>query len=167
MRTCLSRVVAVAVSLAVAGFFGASLVIAQQPERPKEHPKENPKEHPKSEGSEKVTKEQLADAIVKYVNDESAKTGGRFEVDDPVDKQTLSLELKLVHKDRLSPIGADTYFACADFVSKDGVTYDLDIFMKGPDAAHLQTTEVTIHKKNGKERYTWYEEGGVWMKKPV
>ncbi len=26
-------------------------------------------------------------------------------------------------------------------------------------------TEVTIHKQEGKERYAWYEEKGVWKKK--
>ena len=30
-----------------------------------------------------------------------------------------------------------------------------------------RVTEVTVHKKMGAERYTWFEEGGIWQKKPV
>jgi hypothetical protein len=37
--------------------------------------------------------------------------------------------------------------------------------MEGPDKEHLTTTEVTVHKKDGKARYTWHEEGGLWKKK--
>ena len=39
--------------------------------------------------------------------------------------------------------------------------------MKGPGKDKLEVTEVSIHKEGGKERYTWYEEGGIWKKKPV
>jgi len=60
----------------------------------------------------------------------------------------------------------DTYFACADLKNADGHMYDLDVFMSGPDKDHLAVTEVSVHKKDGKERYTWAQKGGVWKKEP-
>jgi hypothetical protein len=145
--------------------FGAT---ALGQEHPKEHPKgaEHPKEHPKGEAKAAVTKEDLGAAVEAHVKQESEKNGA-FTVDDPVDKKKLSLTLKMVHKDKLSQVGPDTYFACADFAAADGTTYDLDIFMKGPNKNSLQATEVSVHKKNGVERYTWMEEGGVWKKKEM
>ncbi len=72
-----------------------------------------------------------------------------------------------MHKDRLSRVGKEVYFACADFRTPAGKVYDLDIFMKGPAKDRLQVTEIAIHKEQGEPRYTWHEEGGIWKKKPV
>jgi len=143
------------------GLAGFGIPVAAQ-EHPKEHPKGQ--EHPKPGAKAGLTKDELADAITAYVNNEAAKSGGSFMVDDPVQKKKLSLTMTKVHKDRLSQLDKDTYFLCADFAGNDGATYDLDVFMKGPDKDHLQTTEVSVHKKDGVERYTWHEEGGVWKK---
>jgi hypothetical protein len=60
-----------------------------------------------------------------------------------------------------------TYFACADFVGRDGTLYDLDVFMEGSTPETLETTEVTLHKVDGEARYTWYEEDGLWKKRPA
>lgn len=136
------------------------------PEHPKEHPKGGA-EHPKSDAKPSLTKDELAEAVEAYVKKESEKNNGSFVVKDPVDKKDLSLTLKQVHRERLSQVGPGTYFACADFTATDGATYDLDIFMKGDDKDHMKTTDVTVHKKNGVERYTWYEENGIWKKKNV
>src|SRR5882672_7807304 len=35
------------------------------------------------------------------------------------------------------------------------------------DKDHLAVTEVSVHKKDGKERYTWAKDGNVWKKVPV
>ena len=45
--------------------------------------------------------------------------------------------------------------------------YDLDVFMTGPDKDHLTFSKFMVHKEAGKERYTWYEQGGVWKTKTV
>jgi hypothetical protein len=151
-------------ALVIAVAAPAGLALAQQhPEHPKggaEHP-----EHPKGESKPSLTKDELAEAVEAYVQKESAKHDGAFVVKDPVEKKDLSLTLKQVHRERLSQVAPGTYFACADFSAADGTTYDLDIFMKGKDKDHMKTTDVTIHKKNGVERYTWYEDNGVWKKK--
>ncbi len=125
---------------------------------------EHPAEHPS--GSEvTVTKDQLADAIEIYIADQSSATGGKFVVLDDKTGETLRLSLDRVHRERLSTVGENTYFACADFVTDEGKVYDLDVFMTGPDKDNLAFSEFSLHKEAGKERYTWYQEDGVWKRK--
>ncbi len=133
-------------------------------EHPSEHPMpaEQPKHHAPA-----VTKEQLGSAIEAYVRGEMEKGGGTWAVEDKEAGTTLHLTLDRVHKDKLAMTAPDTYFACADFKNSDGHMYDLDVFMQGPDKDHLQVTDVSVHKQDGKERYTWKKEGGVWVKEPV
>jgi len=145
-------------------------VVAQ--EHPKEHPtadqsEEHPAEHPVKKASAELTKENLATAIHDFVTAESKKSDGTYKFVDEEKEKTLKLTLKKVHKERLATLGNDTYFACADFSTKDGKIYDLDIFMKGKSAEELVPTEVTLHKEEGVERYTWSESKGVWKKVPV
>ena len=152
------RWLAPVLALAVAASGGLALA-QQHPEHPK-----GGDEHPKSRAKPSLTKDEMAEAVEAYVKSESAKNNAAFVVKDTVEKKDLSLTLKLVHRERLSQIGPEKYFACADFTAADGTTYDLDIFMKGEDKDHMKTTDVTVHKKNGVERYTWHEEKGVWKK---
>lgn len=128
-----------------------------------EHPQEHPQEKKGSAGS-LVAKEDLADAIRAYVKEDAALKGGYFLFYDKKAGKPLALKLKKVHEDRLSKVGPDTYFLCADFITPEGKTYDLDIFMKGPGAKSLKVTEITVHKEEGKERYKWREKGGIWTR---
>jgi len=140
----------------------------------KEHPK---KEHPKKEHPEKeehangtgagVTMEQLSEAIEAYIHKQEKKGGGAWKLEDREAGATLELTLVRVHEDKLAKTAADTYFACVDVKGSDGRLFDVDIFMKGPDRDQLKTTEVSVHKRDGKERYTWEEEGGIWKKVAV
>lgn len=128
--------------------------------RKHEHP-----EHP--ENGAVVTKDQLADAVKEYVDEEAAANEGIFVVTDESTGETLELVFDKVHRERLSKVGENKYFACADFTTKDGKVYDLDVFMEGADKDSLEFSEFSVHKEDGVERYTWYEEEGVWKKKPV
>lgn len=130
-----------------------------------EHPSEHPANESHGSDTKTIAKEDLAVAIEAYVKKDAALKGGYFLVYDGKAKKALVLTLVKVHKDRLSKVGDDVYFACADFKTPGGKVYDLDIFMKGHDKNHLVVTEVTVHKKAGKARYSWYEEKGVWKKK--
>jgi hypothetical protein len=136
-------------------------------EHPKEHP-EGPKEHPAEHPNKrvKVTKAILATEITEYVRMDSELKGGYFLVYDKKQKKPLALTLDKVHKERLATIGKGVYFACADFKATDGTMYDVDIFMKGKPG-NMTVTDVMIHKQAGKPRFTWYEENGVWKRKPV
>lgn len=134
-------------------------------EHPTEHPTEHPSEH--SAAAQQVDKNTLAVAIERFVKEDAALKGGAFLVVDDKTGQVLQLSLHIVHRERLSRVGRYTYFACADFKTPAGKTYDLDIFMKGENAEHLTVTEISVHKEDGKERYTWTEKSGIWSKKKV
>lgn len=146
--------------------------VACAEEHPTEHSRKATEEHPKKEEHPKgettpLTKEDLATAIEEYVKKDANQRGGYFLVYDDKAKKPLVLSLEKVHKERLATIGTNVYFACADFKTPEGKIYDLDIFVKGVDKHHLEVTQITIHKESGKARYTWYEEKGVWKKKPT
>lgn len=131
---------------------------------------EHPKEHPAGQSSasqvpKPLTKKEMSTAIQSYIEKEAQKNGGYYEIYDDLQKKKLYLKLKKIHDDRLSHVGNDIYFFCVDLVDKDGKVYDLDFFMKRGPGSDLNVTEVTIHKQEGKERYAWYEEKGIWKKK--
>ena len=142
---------------------------AYAPEHPSEHPTEHPTarpaehpaEHPKPRVKGVLTKEALAEAITHYVTKDAKLKGGYFLVYDAEQKEALVLTLDKVHKERLAHIGGGVYFACADFKAAHGRLYDLDIFMKQTDTG-LKVTQILVHKQDGRIRYTWYEEGGIW-----
>lgn len=150
------------VAASVPLILGASQEATAQEKHP-EHPK---KEHPEGKQAG-ISKADLASSIKAWVEKESAANGGWLTVEDPVQNKTLQLKLDKVHDDKLAQVKPDEYFACADFVEKDGTKYDIDVFMQGKTKADLKETEVTVHKVNGKERYTWFEENGIWKKKAV
>ena len=118
-------------------------------------------------GKVAITKDELADAVEAYVKKESESQGGYFAVFDEEAGKELKLTLDKVHRKRLSKVGWNRYFACADFKTLDGKVYDLDVFMRGTTRNNLRFSKFSIHKEAGKERYTWYEKGGVWKKKAV
>ena len=130
-----------------------------------EHPEEE--EPPAQATAEPLTIDQLADAITEWVATESIAGGGYLAIEHPDTGESLELTLDQVHRERLSRVGDETYFACADFVGRDGTVYDLDVFMEGSTPETLETTEVTLHKVDGEARYTWYEEDGLWKKRPA
>ena len=91
-----------------------------------EHP-EHPSEHPTTKKEPQLSIIELAISIENYIQNDVNLKGGFF-VYDKKKKEILNLTLKKIHKERLSNIGGDTYFACADFIASNGNIYDLDIF---------------------------------------
>jgi len=127
------------------------------PEHP-EHP-----EHPTTIKEPKLTVEELAISIANYIQNDVNLKGGFF-VYDKYREEILTLTLTKIHKERLSNIGGDTYFACADFSANNGNIYDLDIFMTGKSQSKLVVTEINVHKENGTARYLWKNQQGIWVK---
>ena len=127
---------------------------------------EHPTEHPTNITTKTaaIDKHILAAAIQSFITEDAALKGGAFLVIDDKNGHVLRLTLDKVHRDRLSKVGNDTYFACADFTTPKGKTYDLDIFMKGIDPSDLSVVEIAVHKEGGKARYTWAEKKGTWVK---
>jgi len=154
------------ISLAAAvAWIAVSAPAQEHPEHPKkdaqktaEHP-----EHPQKDAASPLTTEQLAAGIRNYITQDAKVKGGFFLVYDAVDKKPLQLTLVKVHDDKLAGLGDGVYFACTDLSNADGVVYDLDFFMKQTPHG-LETTEIAVHKKNGKPRYGWKEENGLWRK---
>ncbi|MDK1031230.1 MAG: hypothetical protein QGD94_04425 [Planctomycetia bacterium] len=139
---------------------------SEHPEKgDKEHPEKGDKEHPEGGAKSSLTKEELAQAIEAYVKKQAEGTGGAFEVMDAKADELLKLTLLKVHEERLSKVGKDRYFACADFKADNGKTYDLDVFMTGTDTDDLKFSAYMVHKEEGEARYTWHEKGGVWVRK--
>ena len=145
--------------------FLSSLMVAQ------EHPTKSKKtEHPTTTitpqiiQGEKITYQNLALAIESFV-EADINLRGAFLVIDPMTNEVLKLDLEKVHKERLSHIGDDVYFACADFNADNGKVYDLDIFLQGKNTDNLTVTEISVHKEDGEARYSWVEEDGIWIKK--
>ncbi len=142
-------------------FFAVRFTVAQEhPEHPaKEHP-----EHPSKGKATAVTVDQMAESITDYVAADAKLKGGFFFVYDATTKKPLQLTLAKVHKEKLSQVGDNLFFACSDFKEAGGKTYDLDFFMKSVDG-QLTVSEVMIHKEEGQPRYAWYEEAGMWKRK--
>lgn len=157
-----SLVLALASTL-ILGFPAMSAAQEEHPEE-QEHPEETEEEHPEGREHADLTVDELADAIAGYV-EERAGDDGYMTIEDPEAGEEIDLRLDKVHRERLSKVAPHTYFACADFVTREGVVYDLDVFMKGTDAEALEFHDLSIHKVAGEPRYTWYEEDGTWKKK--
>ena len=136
-------------------FFLSALLFPEHPEHP---------EHPTTKKEPQLTVEALAISIENYIQNDVNLKGGFF-VYDKDKKELLTLTLTKIHKERLSNIGGDTYFACADFSASNGNIYDLDIFMTGKSIDNLVVTEINVHKENGKARYHWENQKGIWVKK--
>ena len=136
-------------------FFLSALLFPEHPEHP---------EHPTTKKEPQITVEALAISIENYIQNDVNLKGGFF-VYDKDKKELLTLTLTKIHKERLSNIGGDTYFACADFSASNGNIYDLDIFMTGKSTNELVVTEINVHKENGKARYHWENQKGIWVKK--
>ena len=146
--------------------FVCSIVSAQG-----EHPTKSKKaEHPTTTitpqvvPGERITLQNLALAIESFV-EADIMLRGAFLVIDPSTNKVLKLTLDKVHKERLSHIGDDVYFACADFNADDGRVYDLDIFLQGKNTDNLTVTEISVHKEDGEARYNWLQQDGIWVKK--
>lgn len=150
----------VAASLTVLLFLFASSKLQAQ-EHPTEHPTRGKATEKKAAD---LTPETLAKEITQYIENESKLKGKYFLFYDEKSEKPLVLTLEKVHNDKLSKAAEGTYFACSDFKSKDGKTYDLDFFLKETDSG-LKVDEITVHKEDGNARYDWVQEKGIWKQK--
>ena len=129
-----------------------------------EHP-EHP-EHPEhlSKKTSQISAQAVGKAVAEFIASDAKLKGGKFMVFDGSAKEVLQLDLLKIHMDKLTGLGNDSYFACADFKASNGKVYDLDIFMNGESTDDLAVTEISVHKEDGVERYGWQENSGVWVK---
>ncbi len=155
-KTVLSILLLVAFLLAYASY------AAEHPSpKSAEHPGSATSEHPSGSGD--VSADDIAKAIHDYVSKDIKLKGGYFLFYDKATQKCIALTLTKVHDDKLCQINSGLCFACADFKATDGNDYDLDFFVSHKDGK-LEVSEISLHKVNGKERYRWSEENGIWMK---
>jgi hypothetical protein len=165
ISTALCRVAPLFAAIALAG--AASVVLAA------EHP-----EHPSNAASGSgmtASSDVSLDDVAKFTEDyvaKQSKNGALAMTDKAAGNKKLALKLDHVHRDRLSRVGPDLYFVCADFKTVDGAkTYDLDFFVQGPSKDSLKVVpgKTSVHKENGNARYTWMQnqKTGTWEQKPV
>ncbi len=130
--------------------------------QPTEHPSAAPS--PGASSDSALSGKALAQAVRNYIDSRAAKDHGYFGVYDPVARRELHLSLVQVMNNHLAGLGNGVYFACADFRSRTGRLYDIDVFMKQTPSG-LHSTDVSVHKVNGESRYYWVEENGRWTKR--
>jgi hypothetical protein len=157
----MKRILTLAFAAVVLSFFSSLALAQEKKEHPKEeHPKEHP-EHPK--GAKKVSTEDIDKAIRSHIEKTAAASGGKFPVKDDVLNKTWELDLVKVHNDKLQALADGRYFACVDFKAADGTMVDVDFFMK-KDGEAMAVTDTTVHKINGKPRYSYQEKDGIWTR---
>ncbi|MBI2265284.1 MAG: hypothetical protein HYU64_08950 [Armatimonadetes bacterium] len=116
-------------------------------------------------GKAQLTTADISKAITGFIKDDVKQRGGYFLIFDQETKKPLALSLTKVHEDRLAVVDKNLYFACVDMKTPEGKLYDVDFFLKRKPNAGLQVSEMTVHKEDGKARYSWVEEKGVWKRK--
>lgn len=158
------RLIMFVMIIAVALYLSPVLFAAEHPgtsvhEHPGEHPGkgvEHPGEH------EELAMADVKDAILAYINKDIELKGGYFLIYDATDKLVRQLNFVRVHEDKLSYVKTDdAYFACSDFVSAqaDATKVDIDFWMKKDEhTGGLSVYKITIHKINGKPRYTYVDD---------
>jgi len=158
MRTALRTAVGAGALLALATFaFPAG---AADPERTTDGTPETRME---------ITAASVADAVQAWIEQDRTLHGGATLLRDPVTGETLTLALQTVHRELLQQMEGGTYFTCAEFQGADGHAYDVDFVLKPEPKSPYQglwPVEVAVHAVDGKARYSWKEDNGLYTKEP-
>lgn len=119
-------------------------------------------------GEPEATTEGLTSSVEQYV--ENSSLNGVFFLKDDQTARELKLRFVEVHAQAPATVGENRYFVCADFEGEEGTPYDIDFILlvsEGEEEVEYEVTRVMVHKVNHIERYVWYEEDGVWKRKPL
>lgn len=113
----------------------------------------------------KVSIAEIEEGIKAYIEDQKSKNEGFFLVNDKGEE--LRLKLVRVHTEYLSNLGPNSHFACVDLADEKGDVYDVDFFLEG-EPGQMKVTETSLHKLNGKPRYSWKQiVDKTWRRVPV
>ena len=108
-----------------------------------------------------VSQEELTAAVLAHIEEQTMKYG-QFFVYDEQEKTPLHLEFQEFVADRGGPVGDQTYFASTRCTDPDGNVVVVDVFMRSTDAGHLKLVKVSVQERDGRERYHWMQEDGLW-----
>ena len=109
----------------------------------------------------------VARVVRDFIGEEAIARDGFCRINDPVENATLDLKLKDVYADKLMKVQPNTFVTCATLASADGVTYDVDFYVKGTTRKNLKVVDATIHAKEGRQRYAWADEKGLMRVKAL
>jgi hypothetical protein len=112
---------------------------------------EHPGEHPGVE--EKIRPNDVRQAIMDYINRDTALKGGYFLIWDDKEGKVWKLRFSKLH-DKVRVIEGETYFMCTDFSSEKD-TLDIDFWLEEDILGNLKVTKIKIHKVNKKPRFTY------------
>lgn len=137
-------------------FFMGILALALWHGKPlaQEHPEEHPTKKTAVQKKKMPTIADFAKAAEKHIKGVQKKNKGFFPIKDDKEGRTRSLKFKKVHKERLTHLEGDTYFACTDFVEMVNgkkVLLDLDFWMDFKNGKWTMKKSL-IHKVNGEKR---------------
>jgi hypothetical protein len=114
---------------------------------------------------QKVSIAEIEEGIKNYIEREKEANNGFFIVNDQ--QKELRLKLVRVHTEYLSNLGPNRHFACVDLADERGDVYDVDFFLEG-EPGKMMVTETSLHKLNGKPRYSWKQlVDKSWKRVPV
>lgn len=115
--------------------------------------------------SRKVSIQEIEIGIKDFIQQEAAKKGGYFEVNDR--GKDYRMKLVRVHTEYLANLGPKSHFACVDLADEKGDVYDVDFFLEGEPGA-MNVTATSVHKLNGKPFYAWKQQKDkTWNRVPV
>lgn len=152
----MKRLIYLSLSLAIALCFSKMSVAV---EHPGEHPgKTHEEEHPGKK--QMLSSAQIIEGIKGHIDEVTKAHDGYYPLRDEKEGRDLLLKLIKIHDDKISYIKKDhAYFACTDFITKDGkTTYDVDFWMKKGLYGKLKVYKTKIHKKDGEPRFTYKDD---------
>ncbi|MCH8904673.1 MAG: hypothetical protein IIA45_12255 [Bacteroidetes bacterium] len=114
-----------------------------------------------------ISFDDLKDAVMEHIEIESGRNEGYYRSTDPITIKKLDLTFQKFNDRRLLKTSEDMYFACVDFISTDGIIYDIDILMQLDDDLNLIPSSTYVHRRNGGLRYTWEYNGKYWQHKAL
>lgn len=109
----------------------------------------------------------LAKTVRAFVDEEAKVRDGWCRINDPVENATLDLKLKEVYTEKLMKVQPNIFVTCATFETASGTAYDVDFYVKGTTPHNLKVVDVSIHAKNGVQRYAWMDEKGMMKVKAI
>lgn len=104
--------------------------------------------------------------VQRYIRESSREEG--FVVENRKTGDRLLLDLVTLHESDHRRLADGGLAVAGEFVSSEGVRYDLDFVVDGSTVGTLRIRNLWIHRIGGTERYHWARDReGTWERQPV
>ncbi|MCH8902335.1 MAG: hypothetical protein IIA45_00225 [Bacteroidetes bacterium] len=109
----------------------------------------------------------LAKEITAYIQGEASLNGGYYRIKDGFTNTDIDLKLIKVRADEIKSINPTYHYLCADMVDRNGVKYDVDIWMNGVRKGTMDPKAAIVHKVDGKPNIEYTIVSGFWRPSKV